>query len=225
MTSTLRTAIVAAFTGLLAATCFAQTSDTAQASQPQPPAPAAEVIGVDTLKAASPPNVVVLQPKVVRYNYNAIPKDPLASALFSATIPGTGQLYNREFGRGFATAAVFYGSVLVAQYYAKKWTAMNTDTFFVAETDEDGSPTGQVHRATALKPDAQLVGLKPGEKVLVVGACITAVASYVFGIVDAARGAKRFNEKILLSRLAPDGVDVAFSPASSAMRVQARYSF
>ena len=39
----------------------------------------------------------VLEPKVARYSYSAIPKDPLASALFSATFPGMGQVYNKEY--------------------------------------------------------------------------------------------------------------------------------
>ena len=139
---------------------------------------------------------VVLKPKIATYDYDAIPKDPLASLLMSLTIPGSGQLYNREFSRGIPTMVVFYGSALTFALLLDKWTRLNTDTFYIAETNRNGVPTGYVRQVYAMKPNDQQVGLPRGDKVLFVGSIVLGVASYAFGIFDSYIGAKRYNKKL-----------------------------
>jgi TM2 domain-containing membrane protein YozV len=83
-------------------------------------------------------STAVLNPQVAQYDHEAIPHDPLASAIFSATLPGTGQLYNKEYLRGALTAVLFYGGFFTAQYMMLRWERLNTDTFYIAEV----TPTG-----------------------------------------------------------------------------------
>jgi TM2 domain-containing membrane protein YozV len=142
-------------------------------------------------------SAMVLKPKIATYDYDAIPKDPLASLLMSLTIPGSGQLYNREFSRGIPTMVVFYGSALTFALLLDKWTRLNTDTFYIAETNQNGVPTGYVRQVYAMKPNDQQVGLSRGGKVLFVSSIVLGVASYAFGIFDSYIGAKRYNKKLL----------------------------
>jgi hypothetical protein len=58
---------------------------------------------------SAPAPISVFKPRAAKYDYDAIPRDPLASAIFSATIPGSGQVYNKEYLRGILTAIAFYG--------------------------------------------------------------------------------------------------------------------
>ena len=138
-------------------------------------------------------STAVLQPKIAHYSYDAIPKDPIASAFFSATICGSGQIYNNEYLRGIATGLVFWGSFFTSEYLLNRWKTINTDTFNVLEADD---PTVK-HPVTALKPDNLQVGLPTEEKVLLAGAIVAGAAAYLFGIVDSYRGAQRYNKKLL----------------------------
>ena len=142
-------------------------------------------------------SAMVLKPKIATYDYDAIPKDPLASLLMSLTIPGSGQLYNREFSRGIPTMVIFYGSVLTFSLLLDKWTRLNTDTFYIAETNQNGVPTGYVRQVYAMKPNDQQVGLPRGDKLLFVSSIVLGAASYAFGIFDSYIGAKRYNKKLL----------------------------
>jgi len=141
----------------------------------------------------------VFQPKVAKYDYDAIPRDPLASAIFSATIPGSGQVYNKEYLRGILTAVLFYGGFFTAQYELIRWQQINMDTIYFNETNEVGTPTGQVRAVYVPKSDKDQIGLPTGEKVILGTAIAAAAASYVFGIVDSYKGAKRYNRKLIES--------------------------
>ncbi|MBD3320180.1 MAG: hypothetical protein GF350_03705 [Chitinivibrionales bacterium] len=172
-------------------------------------------------------STVVLEPRVARYTYDAIPKDPLASALFSATLPGTGQIYNKEYVRGVATGALFYASAITVRMLINHWEELNTDTFYIAETDGFGNTISPeiVHQATALKPDDEQVGLPTEEKVLLITALTIAGGSYVFGIIDSFLGARRYNEKLIASRRRKLDFDMAYSPARGRLDCAAIYRF
>lgn len=162
----------------------------------------------------------VILPEVARYNYDAMPKDPVASAFFSFTLPAAGQLYNREFVRAAAFGGTFYAGFFTAHYFLAQWRALNTDTFYV----EDAYNPEIVHRATALKPRDEMVGLPRAQKAGLFLAVSTAAVSYVWGIIDAYQGANRFNETLL-----PAGVPVKLglecNPRRDGLKVKAEYVF
>ena len=91
----------------------------------------------------APDAPLLLKPNVARYDYDAIPKDPLASAFFAATLPGSGQIYNKEYVRGMITGIGFYTGLFVTQYMVSRWEAQNTDTIYVEEYDKLGRWTGK----------------------------------------------------------------------------------
>ncbi|MBN1129601.1 MAG: hypothetical protein JXA71_11470 [Chitinispirillaceae bacterium] len=175
------------------------------------------------LSAEQPENTVVLQPKVAVYNYSAMPKDPLASLFFSATIPGTGQIYNKEYLRGIATGAGFWGGLLVSELLLYKWIRINTDTLFFEELDKEGRPTG-LNRAVYMMrdPDNQ-VGLATSEKVALGSAVLIGAASYVFGLIDSYKGANRFNRKLVAS--GPVAPSLYCSPGTARNEVGVRLNF
>jgi TM2 domain-containing membrane protein YozV len=167
-------------------------------------------------------STVVLQPKIATYNFDAMPKDPLASAFFSATIPGTGQMYNKEYLRGIGTGICFWGSVLLIDYLMYHWEQLNTDTFYIEEAY--GDPP-RVHQAYSMKSEDEMVGLPSGEKVLL-GASIGLVAvSYVWGIYDSYQGARRYNHALQVRQTSPLTFNAELDPISKTVGVKARYCF
>jgi TM2 domain-containing membrane protein YozV len=144
---------------------------------------------------------VVLKPKIATYDYDAIPKDPLASMLLSVVLPGSGQIYNKEYGRGIITGVLWYGSLAGMYLLIDKWTRINTDTIHLAEADPvTGLPNGSSRDVYVMRDPDKQVGLPAGDKVLLVGAIAIAATSYVFGIIDSYRGAQRYNKKLLESQ-------------------------
>jgi TM2 domain-containing membrane protein YozV len=141
-------------------------------------------------------STAVLQPKVAHYSYDAIPKDPLASMGFSAMIPGTGQIYNKEYLHGILTGIGFWGGLFTAEYMMSRWTRLNTDTVYFQEYDKYGEPTGLNRAVYILRDPDKQVGLPTGEKVVLISAVVVGAASYVFGLYDSYRGAQRYNTKL-----------------------------
>ena len=168
--------------------------------------------------AATTGGGIVLKPKITTYDYDAMPKDPLASTFFSATLPGTGQLYNKEYLRGICTGVVFYGSVLAIQYFINKWEQINTDTIYIQEAYTD-----VVHPVYVPKPDSRQVGLPTTDKVLLVSTIVLAAGSYIFGIYDSYNGANRYNRKLMEAQKIKLGFSV--DPAEGKIAVCARYRF
>jgi len=173
--------------------------------------------------AAAQGSDIVLNPKISTYNYDAMPKDPLASVFFSATLPGTGQLYNKEYLRGICTGVVFYGSVLAIEYFINKWEQMNTDTFYIGEKDKFGNDIPVIHAVYVPKADNEQVGLPTTDKVLLVSTIVLAAGSYFFGIYDSYTGAKRYNRKLVDTQK----IRLGFSadPLEGKVGVCARYRF
>ncbi|MFH0919364.1 MAG: DUF5683 domain-containing protein [Fibrobacterota bacterium] len=162
-------------------------------------------------------DAVVLKPQVASYNYDAIPKDPLASAFFSATIPGSGQIYNKEYLRGVLTAAGFYTGFYVAQYMLIRWETLNTDTFYI----EEAYDAYKVHQVTAPKPDDKQVGLPTEEKVILGTSVALAAGCWVWAVYDAYQGAKRYNQKLVTAQTARR---LEFRPAYLPGKEEARLS-
>jgi TM2 domain-containing membrane protein YozV len=169
-------------------------------------------------QSTASPGDIVLKPKIATYDFDAMPKDPLASAFFSATLPGTGQLYNKEYLRGIITGIAFYGSVIGIQYLVNKWEEMNTDTFYITEAYAD-----IVHPVYTPKPDSLQVGLPTGDKVALVAAIVVCAASYVFGIYDSYTGAQRYNRKLMESHQIKFGFSA--DPLEKKVAVCAKYQF
>ena len=142
---------------------------------------------------------VVITPKVTRSYYEAMPKDPLASAFFSATFPGLGQMYNKEYLRGVYTGVAFWASFFGAEYLMYRWERLNTDTFYIEDYFSPDPDNPIIHPVTALKPEDEQVGLPTEEKTLLISAIVIGAASYVFGIYDSYTGAKRYNRKLVAS--------------------------
>jgi TM2 domain-containing membrane protein YozV len=141
-------------------------------------------------------SAVILNPQVASYDFDAIPKDPLASAFFSATIPGSGQVYNKEYTRGILTAAGFYAGFYLTQYMLARWDALNTDTVYFKETDQYGNYYGQVRSVYVARDADRQVGLPAREKI-VLGASVAMTAGFwVWAVYDAYQGAKRYNNKL-----------------------------
>lgn len=170
-------------------------------------------------RGGEPESTAVLQPKIARHSYDAMPKDPLASAFFSATICGTGQIYNREYARGLVTGGVFWTSLFTAEYLLSRWVALNTDTFSIAEADD---PT-VTHQVTAMKPEDQWVGLPTEEKALLITAVAAGAAAYIFGIYDSYRGAHRYNTKLFAGAAAKPELYCALSRERSEAGVRVRF--
>jgi hypothetical protein len=139
-------------------------------------------------------STAIIQPKVTIAKYDAMPKDPLASALFSATICGSGQLYNKEYLRGIITGVAFWTSFFGGQYLMYRWQQLNTDTVYLSEYGKDAWREIYVP-----KPDSLQVGLPAGEKVLLVSAVVIGASAWVFGIIDSYHGAQRYNKKLFAS--------------------------
>lgn len=140
-------------------------------------------------------STVVIRPKIATYSFSAMPKDPVASALFSATICGSGQIYNREYLRGIITGAAFWASFFGAEYLLVRWQRLNTDTIYLRDYYDENI----MHPVAVPKPDSAQVGLPTGEKALLLSAVIIGVSAYIFGIIDSYNGAKRFNAKLMAS--------------------------
>ena len=162
----------------------------------------------------------VLKPKVARYSYDAMPKDPLASSFFSATLPGTGQLYNREYLRGILTGVAFWGSFFTTQYMVYRWEELNTETFYIEDYY-----SGEVHEGRALKSESEQVGLPTAEKAVLGAAVAIAAGSYIFGIIDSYRGAKRYNARLNVACTERIDFRVSPTPDSRTLHVSARLSF
>jgi TM2 domain-containing membrane protein YozV len=161
-------------------------------------------------KAPSTPqeqSTLVLRPKIATYDYDAIPKDPLASTIMSATLPGSGQIYNKEYLRGILTGLACYGSIIGIQLLIDKWTQINTDTVHLAEADPiTGTPNGSFRDVYVMRETKDQVGLPVGDKALLVGAITLCAASYIFGLVDSYKGAQRYNKKLLENQQLKFGV-------------------
>lgn len=169
---------------------------------------------------------LVLKPKISKYDYDAIPKDPLASAFFSATFPGTGQIYNKEYVRGAITGVGFYAALYITYYMLDRWEAQNTDTVWVAEVNpETNKNTFIYYRIPVLKPDDEQKGLPTGEKV-VLGVSLAATAGfYVWGVIDSYRGAKRYNRKLFDRASRKFDWHIAYRAADDRLGLSARYLF
>lgn len=140
-------------------------------------------------------STAVIQPKVTIAKYDAMPKDPLASALFSATICGSGQLYNKEYLRGIATGAAFWASFFGLEYLAYRYQQINTDTVYLRDYFDENV----MHPVYVMRPDSLQVGLPTAEKVLLVSAVVVGASAWVFGIMDSYHGAERYNKKLFAS--------------------------
>jgi TM2 domain-containing membrane protein YozV len=152
---------------------------------------------ITVLSAQEAESTSVLQPKIATYDFNAIPKDPLASAFFSATIPGSGQIYNKEYLRGILTGIGFWGGLFTSEFLLYKWIRINTDTVYFQELDKNGNPSGLNRAVYIMRDENEQVGLPTGEKIALGCAVLIGASSYVFGIIDSYRGAKRFNRKLV----------------------------
>jgi TM2 domain-containing membrane protein YozV len=141
-------------------------------------------------------SAVVLKPQVAKYNYDAIPKDPLASAFFSATLPGSGQFYNKEYSRGIITGVGFYACFYLAQYMFARFDNFNMDTVYFQETDINGIPTGYYRNVYVAKPESEQLWPSTGEKLIAIGSVVSCAAFYIWGIYDSYNGAKRYNQKL-----------------------------
>ncbi|MFH1762039.1 MAG: hypothetical protein ABIA63_13155 [bacterium] len=163
---------------------------------------------------------VVLEPKVARYSYDAIPKDPLASALFSGTFPGMGQLYNKEYVRGIITGLGFWSSSIIVNYLVfQRLEQINMDTFYIEDTE------GAYHRVTTPKDMDQWHGLPRSEQVLL-GTCVFATTGfYLWGIIDSYRGAKRYNRKLFSEKYNKVDFRFASSFSKKSVNIDARYKF
>jgi len=169
-------------------------SDTAVEKTAAPEAVTA-VTNQESSAARAEAGATVLNPRIAKYDYDAMPKDPLASAFFSATIPGTGQIYNKEYVRGILTGAAFYLSLMTIYYEVYRWEQLNTDTFWIEEAmvpEEDR----RNFRATAPKPEDEQVGLPGAEKAVLGVSVVLCAASYIFGIIDSYNGANRYNRNL-----------------------------
>jgi hypothetical protein len=160
---------------------------------------AALLLCIQMLSAQEAESTSVIKPKIKVYDYSAMPKDPLASMFFSATIPGSGQLYNKEYLRGIFTGIGFYGGLFTSEYLLQKWVKINTDTVYFEEYDKEGRPTGLNRAVFIMRDPNKQVGLPAAEKIALGSAAAIGVASYIFGLYDSYRGAKRFNRKLVAS--------------------------
>jgi len=176
------------------------------------------VLGAFTLPAfGEGDSAYTFSPAAAKYNFDAMPKDPVASAFFSATIPGSGQIYNKEYLRGIITAAAFYAGVLTVQAMVARFEELNTDTVYFSETNKYGEQTGTVRQVFVTRDDNNMVGLPTKEKVILGTSAVVAAGAYVFAVVDAYRGAKRYNSK-LISR-------ITLSPAKRGLGAEAAIKF
>jgi len=170
-------------------------------------------------------SAVVLKPKVAHYDFDAIPKDPLASAFFSATLPGSGQFYNKEYVRGIITGAGFYGSFYLAQYLLARFDSYNQDTVYFQETDINGIPTGYYRNVYVPKPDAEQKWPSATEKYLAIGSIVSCGAFYIWGIYDSYSGAKRYNQKLVAETDRKFSVKLALGPRGDGAGFKAQYRF
>jgi TM2 domain-containing membrane protein YozV len=174
---------------------------------------------VQILSAEEAESTSVIEPKVARYSYEAMPKDPLASLFFSATFPGLGQIYNKEYTRGIVTGIAFWASFFGAEYLLNRWQQINTDTFYV----QDYFNEEIIHPIYVLKPDSLQVGLPTGEKALLVTALITGVGTYIYGLIDSYRGAKRFNRKLITIAPIKPSLYYSFGTSKSAAGIRLNF--
>jgi len=168
----------------------------------------------------------VLKPQIAQYDYDAVPKDPFASCALSATLPGTGQIYNREYGRGLVTAAGFYGCLYLAQYLYGRFELFNTDTVYFAETTRQGTHTGVYRSVYVPKADADWKWPSDTEKYLTFSTAILTGGFYIWGLYDAYQGAKRYNQKLATAQAHKKfDVRLAYSPRSQNFGFTAGYRF
>ena len=166
-------------------------------------------------------SAVILKPQVAKYNYDAIPKDPLASAFFSATIPGSGEVYNKEYLRGIITAVGFFTGYFVTQYMLDRWDLRNTDTSYVP----DAYDPYKVHEVYTSKPDNEQVGLPTDEKVMLGVSAGMMVGFWIWGVVDSYNGAKRYNQKLMAEADRKISLKLALGPDGSGVGLKALYRF
>lgn len=168
---------------------------------------------------------LVIKPRVAQYNYDAIPKDPLASAFFSATIPGSGQIYNKEYLRGAVTALGFYAGFFLTQYMLVRWEEQNTDTFYVEEYDKVGRWTGRYREVYATRAEEDMEGLPTNEKIVLGASAAAMVGFWVWGVVDSYKGAKRYNTRLMASMDQKLSIKMACSLSQEKVGVNALYRF
>jgi hypothetical protein len=173
---------------------------------------------------AAQQDAIVLRPKIAAYNYDAIPKDPLASLLLSAVLPGSGQIFDKEYGRGIVNGVVCYGSIVGIMLLVDKWYRINTDTIHLAEADPvTGLPNGNSRDVYVMRDPDKQVGLPAGDKALLVGCIALALTSYVYGMIDSYRGAQRYNKKLLESQQIKLGLIA--DPVDGRIGVAAKFRF
>ncbi len=173
--------------------------------------------------AAQQDSSTVLRPKLRQYSYLALPKDPVASAFFSFTLPATGQLYNHEYIRSAVFGASFYLSAFVVGYYSNKRERINTDTFYVQAYDKDGLPTSEIHRSIAKKDTT--IRLREQERLVAGIALLGMATSYVWGIIDAYQGAKRYNRELMRGEGARLGFELGYDPLQTQASARLVYRF
>ena len=106
-----------------------------------------------------------------------------------------------------------------------RWEVLNTDTFYIAETSYAGERVTGGRQVTMLKSEDEQIGLPSGEKALLIGAIGITAASYAWGIIDAWRGAERFNRNLRLSDEKGLDFNLAYNPCSGSTRLTARVNF
>ncbi len=147
-------------------------------------------LGTDTASAS------ILKPEIATYSYNTVPHDPFASALFSGIVMGSGQIYNKEYGRGLLCGSIYYTNLLIVWGLIKHFEALNTDTVYIKGISKGEE---KIFQFFTPKPDSELRGLPDKEKALLVASIATVGITWVWGIVDAYLGAERYNRKISLT--------------------------
>jgi TM2 domain-containing membrane protein YozV len=163
---------------------------------------------------------LILEPKVAKYSYSAIPKDPLASALFSATFPGMGQLYNKEYTRGIITGVGYWASFFTVSYLLfVRLEEINKDTFYIEDTD------GAFHQVTTPKEDDESFGLPRTEQALLIGSAASTMGFYIWGIIDSYKGAKRYNKKLISGANRKFNLRLASSLPKRSLQLKATYKF
>jgi len=131
-------------------------------------------------------------------------KDPMIAGLMSASLPGLGQVYTGNRGRGFlffvgtigafgATAAFAHPADLdIADYDRVEYGGNGDGLMSVAELDnwEEGK----------FQDDA-FEDLSTGRKVGAITSAATGLGLYIWNIIDARRGTREYNKGVVQRRV------------------------
>ncbi|MBD3420806.1 MAG: hypothetical protein GF398_11870 [Chitinivibrionales bacterium] len=177
-----------------------------------------------SVTAEEPESTIVLKPKIQQYNFDAMPKDPLASMLFSATLPASGQLYNKEYLRAGIIAGIFYTGYFIAQYQIGIMEEHNTETFSVLEYDPNtGGTTGYEREITYVKPLEDWKWPSKSNRALFVISAGTTLGTWIYNIVDAYRGARKYNDKLIAFHTPK--LDIAYTPQANTLKLSTTLTF